>query len=61
MAGGTEASRKPGVSTELAPLQLEDLATAIAAEVVMMGLAGDLIPQGLTGHRNRRQPITLQQ
>ena len=60
MAGGTEASRKPGVSTELAPLQLEDLATAIAAEVVMMGLAGNFIPQSFAGHGDRREPVTLQ-
>ncbi len=44
MAGDTEAARKLRESTELASLQLEDLATAVAAEVVMMSLARDLIP-----------------
>lgn len=59
MAGDTEAAWKLGVGTEIASLQLKDFATAVAAEVVMMGLAGDLIPQGFAGHRDGREPVTL--
>lgn len=50
MASDTKAAGKFGMGAEFAALQLEDLATAVAAEVVMMGLAGNLIPQSLTGH-----------
>ncbi len=50
MASDTEAAGKLGVGAEFAALQFEDLSTTVAAEVVMMGLAGDLIPQSLTGH-----------
>ncbi len=61
MAGDTEAAWKLGVVTEFAALQLEDLATTIAAEVMMMSLAGNLIAQGFAGHGDCRKPITLQQ
>jgi hypothetical protein len=61
MAGNTEAARKPGLSTEFAPLQFKDFATTVAAEVVMMGLTGDLIPQRFAGHGDRCEPITVQQ
>ena len=60
MAGGMEAARKLGMSSELAALQLVNLATVVATKVVMMGLSGDLIPQGFPGHRDRRKPVTLQ-
>ena len=60
MASNTEASRELVVRIELASLELEYLTAAVAAEVVMMGLAGDLIPQSFTGHGNRRKPVTLQ-
>lgn len=43
MAGDTETPWESGVSIELAALQLEDFSAAVAAEMVMMGLAGDLI------------------
>jgi len=61
MASNAEAARKLGLRTEFASLKLEDFATAIAAEVVMMRLAGDLIPQRFTGHGDRCEPITFQQ
>ena len=61
MAGDTEATRESGVGIELAPLQFEDFAAAIAAEVMMMGLAGDLIPKSFARHGDRREPVTLQQ
>ena len=60
MAGDAEAAWKPGVRIEFASLQFVDLSAAVAAEVVMMGLAGDLIPQGFAGHGDRREPVTLQ-
>lgn len=60
MAGDAEAPREPGVSTELAALELKDLATAVAAEVVMMGFTGDLVAQGFAGHGDGREPVTLQ-
>ena len=50
MAGDAEAAREPGVGVELASHELEDFAAAIAAEVVMVSLAGDLIAQGLARH-----------
>lgn len=61
MASDTETARKLGVGSEFAALQLEDLATAVAAEVMMMGLAGNLIPQSLTGHGDRREPVAFEQ
>ena len=60
MASDAEAAREPGVRIEFASLQLIDLAAAVAAEVVMMGLTGNLIPQSFAGHGDRREPVTLQ-
>lgn len=61
MASGAEAARKSGMGVELTSLEFEDLATTVAAEVMMVGFASDLIAQGLTRHRDRRQPIDFQQ
>lgn len=61
MAGNAEAARKLGLGTEFASLKLEDFATAIAAEVVMMRLASDFIPQRFAGHGDCCKPITFQQ
>lgn len=61
MAGHTEAARQLGVDAEIASLEFEDLATAIAAEMMVMRLAGNLISQGFAGHGDRREPLTLQQ
>jgi len=60
MASDTEAARELGVGVELAALELKDLPTAVAAEVMMMGLAGNLVPKGFTGHGDGREPIVLQ-
>jgi len=61
MAGDTEAARKPGVSAELASLEFKHFATAIAAEVMMMSLTGDLIPERFARHGDRCKPIALHQ
>ena len=61
MAGDTEAARKLGVEGEIASLQLKDLATAVAAEVMVMSLAGDLVTECFAGHGDGRKPVTLQQ
>jgi hypothetical protein len=61
MAGDTEAAWQLGVGAELASLELEYFAAAIAAEVMMMGLAGDLIPERFARHGNRCKPIALNQ
>jgi len=61
MAGNAETARKLGLGTEFASRKLENLATAIAAEVVVMRLAGDFIPHRFTGHGDRCEPITFQQ
>ena len=61
MAGHAKSTRKLGTKTKIAAFQFEDLATAIAAEVMMVRLAGDLVPKRLTGHRDRGEPVVLQQ
>ena len=61
MACHPEAAWKLGVQSEFASLQFEDLATSIATKMMMMGLARHLIPQCLSRHGNRRQPVTFQQ
>lgn len=50
MTSDAEAAREPGVGVEFASLQFKDFAAAVAAEVMMMGLAGDLIAQRLARH-----------
>lgn len=50
MAGDAEAARKLRVSAEIASLEFEDLPTSIAAEMMMMRLACNLVSQGFTGH-----------
>lgn len=61
MAGDVESAGKPRVGVELASLEFEDLPTAVAAEVVMVSLAGDLISQGFAGHGDCCKPVILQQ
>ena len=61
MASYAEAARQLRMRAEIASLELEDLATAIAAEMMVMRLARNLISQGFSGHRDAREPITLQQ
>ena len=50
MAGDAEATRKFRVSAEIASLELEDLATSVAAEMMVMRLTRNLISQGFAGH-----------
>lgn len=61
MAGDTKTAWKFRVGAEIASLQLENLAAAVAAEVMMMRLAGDLIAQGFAGHGDCCKPVTFQQ
>ncbi len=61
MSSDAEAAWKRGLGTEFAPLEFEDFATTVAAEVVMMSLPSDFIPQRFAGHGDRREPITFQQ
>lgn len=59
--GHTKSAWKPRVDADIASLELEDLATVVTAEMMMMILARDFVAQGLTGHRDRCEPVTLQQ
>lgn len=61
MSGDAKAAREFGTKTEIAAFQLEDLAAAIAAEVVVMRLAGDLVAKRFTRHRNSGEPVALKQ
>jgi hypothetical protein len=61
MAGDTEPTWKPGLGTELASLELKNFATTITAEVMMMSLTGDLIPERFARHGDRCKPIALHQ
>lgn len=60
MAGHAKAARELGAKTEIAAFQLVDLAAAIAAEVMVMCLAGNLVAERFTGHRDGREPVALQ-
>lgn len=61
MAGDTEAAWQLGVGAKLTSLELKHFATTIAAEVMMMGLAGDLIPERFARHGDSSKPIALHQ
>jgi hypothetical protein len=61
VASDVEAAGELGLEAEVAALHLKHLATAIAAEVVVMGFAGDLVAHSLAWHRDGGQPVTLQQ
>ncbi len=50
MTGDAEATRKLRVSAKIASLEFEDLAASIAAEMMMMRFARNLISQGFAGH-----------
>ena len=61
MAGHTKAARQLWAKTEIATLQLIDLAAAVTAEMMVMRLAGDLIAKRFTGHGDGSEPVGLQQ
>lgn len=61
MAGDPEAAGKLGVGVKIATFELKDLAAAVTAEVVMMGLSGNLVAQRLTRHGDRGEPVALEQ
>ena len=61
MAGYAKATRKIWAKTEITAFQLENLAATVAAEVVVMRFAGDLITKRFTGHGNRSEPVALEQ
>jgi hypothetical protein len=48
--GHTKSSRKPRVGADITSLELEDLATAVTTEMMMMIFARDFVSQGLTRH-----------
>ncbi len=50
MTGDAETTRKFWMGAEIASLEFEDLAASIAAKMMMMGLACNLVPQGFAGH-----------
>lgn len=61
MAGHAKAAWELGAKTEIATFQLVDLAAAVAAEVMVMRLAGNLVTKRFTGHRDGSEPVALQQ
>lgn len=61
MAGYTEATRQLRMHAEIASLELEDLATSITTEMMVMRLACNLISQGFAGHRDGCEPVAFQQ
>lgn len=50
MAGYAKAARKLRVGAKITSLEFKDLATAIAAEMMMMGLASNFVSQGFAWH-----------
>lgn len=60
MAGHSKAAWKLWAKTEVAAFQLVDFAAAVATEVVVMRLAGNLVAKRLTGHRDGGEPVALQ-
>lgn len=61
MAGDTESTRKLGVGAQLASLEFVHLTASVATEMMMMGLASHLIPQGFARHGDSRKPVALYQ
>lgn len=61
MAGHAKPSRQLRPQRHIAALHLEDFSTPVTTEVMMVSFAGDLIPQRLARHHDRRKPCTVQQ
>lgn len=61
MTGHTKAAREFWAKAEIATLELEDFAAGVAAEVMVMRLAGDFITECFTGHGDGREPVVLEQ
>lgn len=61
MAGDVETARELGLETQVTTLELKHLAATVAAEVMMVRFAGDLVAHGLAGHRDGSEPVTLEQ
>jgi len=60
MASHAKAARQLRAKAQIATFQLKDLAAAVAAEMMVVRLAGDLIPKRFPGHGDGGEPVTLQ-
>jgi hypothetical protein len=61
VARDVEPSRELRLKTQVTTLELKHLAATVAAEVMMVRFAGHLVAHGLAGHRDRSEPVTLEQ